>query len=228
MKGHRSICAFLSLSVMTWVLLWSAIVQAEQSQWYRVRWVADGDTIILSDGRHVRYLGIDAPETAHDDRPTQPFGRAAQKYNRQLVHHQMVRLEFDRERRDQYGRWLCHIHRRDGLWVNHAMVVNGLAIYLFTTQNTRHGQTLLAAQRTAMQHRRGLWQPGPNATVWRGRFLGNRRSQRFHAADCALGQQISRRNRIWFDSQWEAYYAGYAPGRQCLGRTPGATPQQRR
>jgi micrococcal nuclease len=41
-----------------------------------VKWVADGDTIILRDGRHVRYIGIDTPEVAHKDRHrSQPMGR---------------------------------------------------------------------------------------------------------------------------------------------------------
>ena len=35
--------------------------------WYQVRWVDDGDTIVLQDGRHVRYIGINAPEIEHED-----------------------------------------------------------------------------------------------------------------------------------------------------------------
>ena len=34
--------------------------------WYHVRWVGDGDTIVLQDGRHVRYIGINAPEIEHE------------------------------------------------------------------------------------------------------------------------------------------------------------------
>jgi micrococcal nuclease len=207
---------------------WPLVVSAQNwdAGFHKVRWVADGDTFILEDGRHVRYLGINAPETAHDGKPAQPLGQAARDYNRRLVEHQMVRLEFDRERRDRFGRWLAHIYRRDGLWVNRDMVAQGLAIYLYTPKNTKHGRSLLAAQREAMQARRGLWRPGASSPVWQGRYLGNRRSRRFHALDCRFGRQTSRRNQIWFDSQWDAYRAGYAPGSQCLGRSPGAEPEE--
>ena len=29
---------------------------------FKVGWVNDGDTVVLTDGRHVRYIGINAPE----------------------------------------------------------------------------------------------------------------------------------------------------------------------
>jgi micrococcal nuclease len=218
------VLALAAACLLSWHLTASA--QDREDRFCRVRWVADGDTLILEDGRHVRYLGINAPETAHDGRPAQPFGRAARRYNRQLVEDQMVRLEFDQEPRDRFGRWLAHVYRRDGLWVNRAMVAKGLAIYLYTPKNTKHGPVLLAAQGEAMRARRGLWQPGPAAAIWQGRHLGNRRSRRFHTPDCRFGRQTSRRNRIWFDSQWDAYRAGYAPGSRCLGRTPGAGPEE--
>jgi micrococcal nuclease len=216
------------LVVALWVG-WPLVICAQNRDagFHKVRWVADGDTLILEDDRHVRYLGINAPETAHDGQPAQPFGNAARRYNRRLVAHQMVRLEFDQEQRDRFGRWLAHVYRRDGLWVNRAMVTEGLAIYLYTPKNTKHGQALLAAQREAMQARRGLWQPGPAADLWQGRYLGNRRSRRFHTPDCPFGRQTSRHNRIWFHSQWGAYFDGYAPGSNCLGRAPGAAPETR-
>jgi micrococcal nuclease len=212
--------------VLVLLLLGTLSARAEDYVYHRVRWVADGDTIILEDGRHIRYLGINTPETGHDGLPAHPFGNAARRYNRQLVGKQDIRLEFDREPQDRFGRWLAHVHRRDGLWVNRAMVAKGLAIYLYTPQNRKHGQSLLSAQREAMQARKGLWQPGPHADNWQGRYLGNRRSRRFHTPDCSFGRRTSRRNQIWFDSQWDAYNAGYAPGSKCLGRTPGAVPER--
>jgi hypothetical protein len=34
-------------------------------EWFYVKWINDGDTIVLADGRHVRYIGINAPEIDH-------------------------------------------------------------------------------------------------------------------------------------------------------------------
>ena len=37
---------------------------------HQVKWVVDGDTIVLADGTKVRYIGINAPELALDDHVT--------------------------------------------------------------------------------------------------------------------------------------------------------------
>ncbi|MGH7410275.1 MAG: thermonuclease family protein, partial [Candidatus Methylomirabilis sp.] len=57
-----------------------------------VREVIDGDTIVLDDGRKVRYLGINAPEHG------QPYAREATNLNRRIVSGLSVRLEFDQAR----------------------------------------------------------------------------------------------------------------------------------
>jgi endonuclease YncB( thermonuclease family) len=49
---------------------------------FYVRWVDDGDTIVLADGRRVRYIGINAPEIAHRDQKAEPYGNTAKKFNR--------------------------------------------------------------------------------------------------------------------------------------------------
>ena len=69
-----------------------------------VREVIDGDTIVLDDGRKVRYLGINAPEHG------QPYAREATNFNRRLVSGLSVRLEFDQERQDRHGRLLAYVY----------------------------------------------------------------------------------------------------------------------
>jgi micrococcal nuclease len=66
--------------------------------------VEDGDTVVLEDDTHVRYIGMNAPEIEHEDRRAEPFGSKAKAFNKKLVYRQTVRLEFDREQHDQYGR----------------------------------------------------------------------------------------------------------------------------
>ena len=41
-------------------------------QWIKVRWVDDGDTIVLSKGEIVRYIGINAPEIEHENQKAEP------------------------------------------------------------------------------------------------------------------------------------------------------------
>src|SRR3972149_4958421 len=71
-----------------------------------VREVIDGDTIVLRDGRKVRYLGINAPEHG------QPYAREATNFNRRLVSGPPVRLEFDQVRADRHGRLLGYVYAR--------------------------------------------------------------------------------------------------------------------
>ena len=46
--------------------------------WYTVKWVNDGDTIVLINGWRVRYIGIDAPEIDHENQKAQPYGYKAE------------------------------------------------------------------------------------------------------------------------------------------------------
>ncbi len=51
----------------------------------RVSHVIDGDTVRLSDGRHLRLIGVDTPELAHNGAPAQPLGIEARDRLRHIV-----------------------------------------------------------------------------------------------------------------------------------------------
>ena len=97
----------------------------------KVKWINDGDTIVLTDGRHVLYIGINAPEIAHDHHKAEAFGYAAKKINQSLFRSKMVRLEFDKEKYDRYGRLLAYIYLLDGTFINKKMIEKGYAYVLY-------------------------------------------------------------------------------------------------
>ena len=68
--------------------------------------ILDGDTVILADGRHVRLIGINAPETGKKDRPEQPLARQAKKYLQSLLRTGRIKLTPGKQPRDHYGRTL--------------------------------------------------------------------------------------------------------------------------
>lgn len=179
----------------------------------QVRWVDDGDTVVLADGRRVRYIGIDAPELAHADRPAQPFAVAARRFNERLVRSRRLRLEFDREKTDRYGRHLAYLFDETGAFINRMLLSEGLAWVLYRRPNDRYHDLLLKSQQAAMDARQGLWR---NWREQSGRYLGNIRSKRFHLESCPYGRQTRPQNRIHFSRQWDAFRQGYAPGRKCL------------
>ena len=201
------------VAVVTSILLTVPVVCADD--WIRVRWVDDGDTMVLMDGRRVRYLGINAPEIANDKygKKADPLGYEALALNRHLVKGKRVRLELDRETHDGYGRLLAYVYLRGNQLINEQMVLNGLAYFYPHWPNNRYDDLLLKAQRKAMLATRGIWRH------WKKndrKVIGNRRSRRFHASACPDAKKIKAGNRIHFDTPWQAFWEGYAPARDCI------------
>jgi micrococcal nuclease len=121
--------------------------------------VIDGDTIEvrISGGEdEVRYIGIDTPETVKPDTPVQCFGPQASTENHRLVDGRQVRLAFDRERRDIYGRLLAYVYTDDG-FVNARLVRGGYARTLTITPNTAHAGLFHRLAQDAGRSGRGLW-----------------------------------------------------------------------
>jgi micrococcal nuclease len=178
-----------------------------------VKWVSDGDTIVLADGRHIRYIGINAPEIDHENKKAEFFGYNAKKYNETLVLSKMVRLEFDKETHDRYGRTLAYVFLKNGVFVNKVMIERGYAYCLPRRPNIKYGQVLLQSQRNAMLAKRGIWR---NWKEKKERYWGNRRSKRFHYTTCAFGKKITGKNKIIFLRKWDAFWGGYAPCKKCM------------
>ena len=110
----------------------------------------DGDTVILEDGRQVRYLGINTPERG------QAFFQEAKAFNRRLVEGKGVRLEKDQILEDKYGRLLAYVYV-DGEMVNERLLEAGLAHLFVIPPNLKHYDRLLDRQRQARLAKRGMW-----------------------------------------------------------------------
>ena len=69
-----------------------------------------------------------------------------------------VRLVFDVERRDRFGRLLAYVYRaRDGVFVNAALVRGGFARTLTVPPNVRFARRFTALAAEARRAGRGLW-----------------------------------------------------------------------
>ncbi|MBB6098873.1 micrococcal nuclease [Deinobacterium chartae] len=124
--------------------------------------VQDGDTVrIRLQGRseRLRLIGIDAPELAQ-----RPWGNAARSALERTLQGRRLRLEFDRDRQDRYGRllgWLWAEGSGRPTLVNAELVRAGQA-YVYARSPLRHRAELEAAEREARTARRGVWGPdGP-------------------------------------------------------------------
>ena len=101
------------LAIVTILLLTLCAEGGSAGAWVTVKRVNDGDTVQLADGRFVRYIGVNAPEINHAHNTAEPFGFEARARNNELVGTQRIRLEFDIERFDDYGRTLAYVFLPD-------------------------------------------------------------------------------------------------------------------
>ncbi len=178
-----------------------------------VRWVIDGDTVVIETGEKVRYAGINAPEIAHNNEPGEPFGQAALKANIELVKDKRVLLEFAKQDRDRFGRLLAYVFLPDGTFVQEELIRRGLAFVFYNPPNLKYFKRLLRIQQQAIREQKGIW----SMDYFDGQsyYIGNRYSKRFHRPDCPYGRNTSRRNRILFRDMKEAFYQGYCPCKRC-------------
>jgi micrococcal nuclease len=119
--------------------------------------VFDGDTVLLTDGRHVRYLGIDTPEMGKEGGKNQCFALEAKHINEQMVQNQEIEMEKDQEDKDKYGRLLRYIWV-DNVFVNEFMLRQGFARFDVFPQNARYREEFRQAAEEAKRDKRGLWQ----------------------------------------------------------------------
>lgn len=117
----------------------------------KVAFVIDGDTIELTDGRRVRYIGIDAPEKK------KCFSEDAKEENKRLVAGKAVRLKKDVSETDSYKRLLRYVYV-DDIFVNGSLVGDGYAKAWDVPPNKSNKDMLFTLQKDAKDAGRGLWQ----------------------------------------------------------------------
>ena len=174
-----------------------------------VRRVIDGDTIVLSSGERVRFIGIDAPEVG------QPRADEATQFVKDRVMDTTIWLESSGADTDRFGRlrryvWLYkptdssdedQIRTKQ---LNRMLLDAGLATVMIV------GDT---SERPNMPPR----PPTPDRPTRPGvsdtRIVGNQNSEVFHRPDCSRLPQPQ--NRIYFETRQEAEDSGRRPCSIC-------------
>lgn len=126
--------------------------------------IQDGDTVKLKDGRHVRVLGINTPEVVHGDKPGQALG----KESRQEVEgffraDKRVRIFYDSQRFDRYGRTLAHVYDLRGASLAAHLLRKGMGFHVAIPPNVSLNQCLHQQETKARNMSLGVW----SNTDWR-------------------------------------------------------------
>ncbi|MFC1885181.1 thermonuclease family protein [Thermodesulfobacteriota bacterium] len=197
------------------LLLFSSILSISLSseEYNHVKVVYDGDTILLQNGQRVRYLGIDAPEIDHEGRDSDFMAHEAKEFNRRILAGKKVRLVYDEEKTDRYGRSLAYVFIGKDKMVNGILVRRGLANVMTIRPNIKYRNYLLKQQRLAMEGRTGIWRR--KLKSHEKVYLGNSNTFRFHRPGCSSAGEISRENRVNFNTVFEAFWEGCSPCNRC-------------
>lgn len=131
-------------------------IESSARELVHVKSVIDGDTIKLMDGRTVRYIGIDTPETKHPSRGIECFGQQASQRNTELVAGQLVELEKDVSEADRYNRQLRYVWV-NGRMINEQLVAEGYAFARSFPPDVKHQELFNKAQQVAQAESKGLW-----------------------------------------------------------------------
>jgi micrococcal nuclease len=124
--------------------------------------VVDGDTIVLEDGRTIRYLYIDTPETKKPNTPVMCYGPEASAFNSAFTGAK-VQLIQDKEAQDRYGRDLriVFLEGRNtndiSQSLNAQLVKQGMARVKIYKPNDTYEKELREIELTAQKEKKGAW-----------------------------------------------------------------------
>ncbi len=118
--------------------------------------VIDGDTIQLSDGRIIRYIGIDTPEIESEYTTIECYGEEAKIANDNLVFGKEIELVKGVENKDKYDRYLRYVFV-DGIFVNAQLIASGNAYSYSYGKDIKYNQVFTQLENYARLLNRGIW-----------------------------------------------------------------------
>ena len=146
----------LNLILLLFIISSTAIGQES----YLCTRVIDGDTIVVDmSGKEerVRLIGVDTPETVHPEKPVEYFGKEASEFTKNMVEGKELRLEYDWQKRDKYGRLLAYVYLMDGTFLNAEIIKQGYG-FAYTKFPFKYLEEFRKYEREARESGRGLWE----------------------------------------------------------------------
>lgn len=118
--------------------------------------VVDGDTIVLSDNRKVRLIGINAPELSAFGHPAACYAEEAKQFLQSQLTGKTIHLRKEVSETDKYGRLLRDVYL-DTTFINAQLVDNGYAKAVVYKPDITNKDLLAQKEETAKIHKLGMW-----------------------------------------------------------------------
>ncbi len=134
----------------------SAVLGSSSREKAIVKRIVDGDTVLLTDGRKLRYIGIDTPETVKPGVTPECYGHEASQKNKELVEGKGIEMVKDISEVDRYGRLLRYVYVGD-VFVNDTLIREGFAYASTYPPDVKYSEQFKDAERDAQTHSAGLW-----------------------------------------------------------------------
>jgi len=150
-----------------------SLIQENNLELVTVSRVIDGDTIELSDGRKVRLIGVNTPESTTR---TEEYGKEASNYTKSKLEGKNIYLQKDVSEADSYNRllrivWLdiptddLNENEIRTKMFNAELVINGYAEPSTYPPDVKYSEYFVKFAREARSKNVGLWTYGENGTT---------------------------------------------------------------
>ena len=94
------------------------------------------------------------------------FTRFTSGFTRRLVEGKRVKLVFDVQKYDKYGRLLAYVYLEDGTFVNSRIIEEGYAQVMTIAPNVNYAETFLNLERKARGKGSGLWKSAADKSLF--------------------------------------------------------------
>ncbi|MGM0437752.1 MAG: thermonuclease family protein [Bacillota bacterium] len=119
--------------------------------------VIDGDTVKTKRGVTIRLIGIDTPEINWDTGAADFYGYKALKFSNKHLLNEKVYLEYDKDKKDDYGRQLAYIYLQNGELFNLKLLEKGYAHLLIVEPNNKYQEKFKKIAKKTREEKIGIW-----------------------------------------------------------------------
>ena len=137
-------CCFIAPPVLSCPLADSNIYDTVSS-------VIDGDSVFLTEHGEARLIGINAPEYR------QPLGPQSTRSLDRLLEGKRVLVQYGKEKKDRYGRYLLHIQTLNGINPASVQLKKGYAFHIVVPPNEFNIECYAASEKEARKAKLNIW-----------------------------------------------------------------------